>query len=990
MLKRTLIFLTIGLAVMACTESDEYASAVIACQPGTALGVIENDLFTTRADPDNATHAAGYCVNTSELKEYCVTLQGATNTYACSKQASGMLFCGDKEVKALTDNENCGRCGNRCGENALCRNGICETNEKTSDCADFDSSRCNLNEMCRVQYRGTENAVARCAFTDEYCLSNYTNGRFDVDAWECVESENPPAKTCEEFDVTQCHTGEVCRVRNAGTENSLATCAYSDAYCQENYTNGYFDTNEWSCKQPKTCEDDHAPACTGNEICRVKTEGAKQVAVCAPSDDVCASQKPNGYFNEESWACEEPPVAKSCEEENAPNCGTGKVCRVKDEGTEQAQAVCAPSDAYCAENYINGVFKAETWSCIADTDGDGKFDDEDECPYNAMLTKKLQGKDAYNECFKVGDDGKFYIYHARNLEELAYNSNTTDENNTFMLVKEIYFKNDINMGDLDNTMISGDECVVNNWDYPDFNLGLSTDGATGVSIIDGEDHNIVSVHPETGQRCSLPRALFNRLGSCGVKNINLDFDVKGNNARAMLANNMNKSFYYDSAYCQNVHYSGLVKTSKKYDSVGGLVASVSASTFTDCVANHISVDAEKSEYVGGLVGLADSDSGVTYPNHEVSVVDHIIGHKYVGGILGDNPRGRFTTGVSGARLVFDTIEKKYDSSLGWPENENNAGYVGGIVGSTHYLSDCVVVGNTITGNEYGVAGGLGGSLYQASVFSSAIAIDEISSKSVANGIGDITSSSCSFSVVLTDNGTISAPIANGGFSYNSQYDFSVTMQIISANTKALIADANDARASGLIDFYYSGDSYPQWNSISMNAISSRVSSFSVKYSDYTRAYSGLIGYYTSLSDYKFPIEVKNSVAVSNRQYPYNAIFNRAVTSSFGHENLYYYFISDSDIPFSEASSGDNSFKVNENNTTTVVGKLNTTLATLKEEISYSVTCTDCSWQSRSFHNNTSDKDVNLPYLKLTDLENTLSTLKSAHCEAFGAKSKFCP
>ena len=67
----------------------------------------KGNLFSARQDPDNATHAAGYCVNTSELKESCVTLQGAPNTYACSKLGTGMLLCGSEEVAALTDAERC-------------------------------------------------------------------------------------------------------------------------------------------------------------------------------------------------------------------------------------------------------------------------------------------------------------------------------------------------------------------------------------------------------------------------------------------------------------------------------------------------------------------------------------------------------------------------------------------------------------------------------------------------------------------------------------------------------------------------------------------------------------------------------------------------------------------------------------------------------------------------------------------------------------------
>ncbi len=347
MYKKYLFFVTVGLSMMSCMEQNEYDdSNVTAC--GTSanfVGIIHNDLFTAIKDTSNTTHAQGYCINTDAVKEYCVQVMGTTN-YACSLAEQGKLVCpmsetGKATVDALSNPNHCGQCGHNCQANEVCLQGKCQT--AFPDCEHFDDSMCSPDEVCRVKDEGTGQAHAVCAPSDDYCANKYQNGIFDVASWNCIEGPETIYTNCDDFDDSKCSTDEVCRVKNEGTEQAHTVCAPSDDYCANKYQNGIFDIASWDCIE-------------GPEV-----------------------------------------IYTNCDDFDDSKCSTDEVCRVKNEGTEQAQAVCAPSDDYCASHFIHGSFKPELWSCIADTDGDTFTDDVDECPYNQLLNKKIPNKDYYNE-----------------------------------------------------------------------------------------------------------------------------------------------------------------------------------------------------------------------------------------------------------------------------------------------------------------------------------------------------------------------------------------------------------------------------------------------------------------------------------------------------------------------------------------------------------------------------------------------------------------
>ncbi len=78
--------------------------------------------------------------------------------------------------------------------------------------------------------------------------------------------------------------------------------------------------------------------------------------------------------------------------------------------------------------------------------------------------------------------------------------------------------------------------------------------------------------------------------------------------------------------------------------------------------------------------------------------------------------------------------------------------------------------------------------------------------------------------------------------------------------------------------------------------------------------------------------------------------------------------------------------MNESKAESIVETLNDQLTIYQTENS---NCLDCRWVLNTFNDTKNKKDVLLPYLKQSNLEEELTALKAAHCEAFGDTSKFC-
>ncbi len=131
-------FYLISLSALLLASCGEETSSSKKCGDGTQLPIIIDSIFAGKTD-DNMTHEAGECLS-SEKCVYLYDKQGGRSSgYACSSTGQGSLLCDGKEVDALTDDENCGICGNKCQNGASCTSGVClGENEPVSECVKND------------------------------------------------------------------------------------------------------------------------------------------------------------------------------------------------------------------------------------------------------------------------------------------------------------------------------------------------------------------------------------------------------------------------------------------------------------------------------------------------------------------------------------------------------------------------------------------------------------------------------------------------------------------------------------------------------------------------------------------------------------------------------------------------------------------------------------------------------------------------------------
>ena len=476
--------------------------------------------------------------------------------------------------------------------------------------------------------------------------------------------------------------------------------------------------------------------------------------------------------------------------------------------------------------------------------------------------------------------------------------------------------------------------------------------------------------------------MFNKITDCIVKDLVLDYDVIGPKAAGMLADASSSDQYAEYASINNIKYSGIIKNeSTNNESVGGLIGSASQTRFTDCVADGVSVEAKYSVNVGGLIGKATTDSKVSNSSF---IINYVFGCDYVGGVVGYAETMMSPTLAENVRVAFDIIER----STQYKYNNTFIGGFSGFAGKVS-LEDVVVVGNEIIGNG-SIVGGFSGLTNGYGISKSAVAINKLAGEAVVSGFtnlgfnGPYDSYNGYFNNILVDHGVIQSNHSSGFLSFESDSN-SATIERVTQHVREIV---NDKSVSGELygfsfyNFKYNDDGYSHESSVSVNMVSSAVDKFTdVSSSQYTKL-SGFVGA-TKTGKTSYQLTLNNDVTMSNRPYLGSAVFNDNVSNLYEHKNVYYYLTSDNDTPFVTATSGDNEYKMSDSSANSVITKLNQALTS-------DGNCSDCEWILKSFHNNTSNKDVNLPYLKQQGLEDKLAAQKTAHCEAFGAKSKFCP
>lgn len=281
---------------------------------------------------------------------------------------------------------------------------------------------------------------------------------------------------------------------------------------------------------------------------------------------------------------------------------------------------------------------------------------------------------------------------------------------------------------------------------------------------------------------------------------------------------------------------------------------------------------------------------------------------------------------------------------------------------------------------------------QSSINSCAVAIDEISAlskdihyrDSVVSGLGSVEKSYSSFNNIFLDIGSIKGDAVSGVLSQETESSgIETSIGMITSQVDNLIGRTN---AAGV--FYLAESGAGQTQIINMDMISS-FTHIQLEKVDPAH-FSGVLNYNTenveSPREYNF--KFKNLASASNRPEATSDLFNQShSTRLWNSSNAYYYTTSEKDLVFSLTPVINTKFlEMNESKAESIVETLNDQLTIYQTENS---NCLDCRWVLNTFNDTKNKKDVLLPYLKQSNLEEELTALKAAHCEAFGDTSKFC-
>lgn len=334
--------------------------------------------FNYRACPKNYNYREAYVVIPTEEN-----LEANRYRNVCV-QAS----CNGELVDLLFDNANCGVCGNACGGEAFCENGMCTKckggmEECAGVCIDFKANhiqKCHGNNMiCQNDYADVDGEVGNGC---EFNMSPVHVAQYDysTQSFHCVDgfcdNDGDLINGCE-YDMRLNHVKE-CKKNELICEEPYAMCDKSDKTCGVNlnidvnncggcsnicgesvvianataYTcdggrcgvteckEGFFPSHDRT-KCEKTGDVGNCGATNYN--CRDRVKGWMK-GVCIEGICVATECKPEGYLLNNSGMCLYTACANDSACSGATNaCGEGKVCVCRSANG----IVCSGSQPYC-------------------------------------------------------------------------------------------------------------------------------------------------------------------------------------------------------------------------------------------------------------------------------------------------------------------------------------------------------------------------------------------------------------------------------------------------------------------------------------------------------------------------------------------------------------------------------------------------------------------------------------------------------------------
>ncbi len=734
-----------------CSESGE-----------PIAGYIIEDLTQATIPPGMEEYfAQGYCPKDYLDRDFssCVSYNGNGFTKACSSCNQGEILCDRICMDGLYNDDNCGRCGNKCDASEQCEKGKC-----MPKCVSVCKDRTTLTECNNLFQKTERTCVYGCNMEENKCREDFCTIECGEDSTLiiCTEDANPLTETCRygcNAEKKECNKCE----DSCSEDGTLVKCNKDDLYAEAEVTscaNGC-DSDAMACNECRTqckdantlllCDasdslaapqefecpngcDEQANACVQ---CTTQCQGENTLLLCDNNDPSAA---PDSIFcplgcDEQTLACigcntqcKDSKTLLQCDNENPTASPQEVTCPIScDDGKRkctECKTKCDEKNAFTLQKCSDDIYAPPTketcpygcqdGACIElDSDGDGVIDTNDPCPYNGSISSGSHTSAECDEKLYDSSNDIFHVYCAQNLVYLNDNNDTL--NGKFGIIS---IDNDINLGLLETTG-SGDSCAVTK--------DLDSITITGV-VVKGNKHRITAT--KQGSSCSVKNPLFNVINSATVKDLTVELDVSG--GRAVLANTID---YSGVSILENVVVSGSVTNNDATQYVGGMIGYVSGTTrendyvteirhqFVNSYAKDITVNAPNANWVGGMVGYADS---IEYKQTSDSDYSHIVsvkGKENVGGLFGYARHFRVDASDDSIKQMAAIIDKV--------DGTNNVGGFAGEFYGTTFTKLTMKIGSIHSKN--GSAGGFVGYLdppkyYSTSFSNIAAVIDSIESE----------------------------------------------------------------------------------------------------------------------------------------------------------------------------------------------------------------------------------------------------------------------
>ena len=432
----------------------------------------------------------------------------------------------------------------------------------------------------------------------------------------------------------------------------------------------------------KSCKDDPA-ICLGSQMCNDAGECVNKS--CKDDPAICLG----GQMCNDEGEC----VAKNCKDDPG-------VCLPTEKCNDEGECVaknCKDDALICSDRQ----YCSEEGACVdilePDIDGDTVPDSMDKCKFNPEYNEGafLKSCHTYN-----GTTHEYRVYNMANYLDLV---SILNGNKPYLAemgevdsseIEKVTLMNDLNLAGYDELVEKDNNgnCSVKNWESIKEHSGI---------VWDGNGHRIYARNGE--RRCSIPEALFDVVNDSVIRNIELDLDVVGRDALAILANQVNGC----KTELSHINYRGSVINSNEdgINGVGGLVAvlfnekdesEMCTRRVSHCWADGVAVEAPSSDSVGGMFG--EIGDVVFIPSSDVNRIDIVKGKDCVGGMFGHVARV--------LQVEVDESSSLYVRAIvGDIVGQNNiGGYCGKIVASA--LEHVAISVNSVSGLSY--VGGISG------------------------------------------------------------------------------------------------------------------------------------------------------------------------------------------------------------------------------------------------------------------------------------------